>query len=66
MTKIQNMTFGAKYDKSYDLHILIKLRGLVVILIPVILADFGINLGEFSGLEPPKLDLLCFNVGTSQ
>ena len=23
MTKIQNMTFGGKYDKSYDLHILI-------------------------------------------
>ena len=28
MTKIQNMTFGSKYDKSYDLHILIKLRSL--------------------------------------
>ena len=35
-----------------------KIRG--VILIPVILADFVINLGEFCGLEPPKLDYLCF------
>ena len=34
----------------------------VIILIPVILADFVINLGEFCGLGPPKLDNLCFRV----
>ena len=32
-----------------------------VILIPVILADFVINLGEFCGLEPQKLDYLYFS-----
>ena len=31
-----------------------------VLPISVILADFEINLGEFCGLEPPKIDYLCF------
>ena len=33
-----------------------------VLPISVILADLEINLGEFSGLEPPKLDYLCFRI----
>ena len=33
----------------------------VVILIPIILADFVINMSEFCGLEPPKLDYLYFS-----
>ena len=31
-------------------------------LIPVILADLEINLDEFSGLEPQKLDYMCFRL----
>ena len=52
--------FDIPYFATYACHL--KGKKSNVLPISVILADFEINLGEFCGLEPPKLDNLCFRV----